>query len=71
MDKEKNPSKKSLIYTNSPGEELPVGYDVRILEYEKDNRVDVQQKLKLGAYDTRIVTFNPFDCYFESYYFSF
>ena len=48
-----------------PGEELPVGYDVRILEYEKDNRVDVQQKLKLGAYDTRIVTFNPFDCYYE------
>ena len=65
MDKEKNPPVKSVIYTNSPGEELPVGYDVRILEYEKDNRVDVQQKLKLGAYDTRIVTFNPFDCYYE------
>ena len=65
MDKEKNPPVKSVIYTNSPGEELPIGYDVRILEYEKDNRVDVQQKLKLGAYDTRIVTFNPFDCYYE------
>jgi len=65
MDKEKNPPMKSIIYTNSPGEELPVGYDVRILEYEKDNRVDVQQKLRLGAYDTRIVTFNPFDCYYE------
>lgn len=65
MDNEKNPPVKSLIYTNSPGEELPVGYDIRILEYEKDNRVDVQQKLSLGAYDTRIVTFNPFNCYYE------
>ena len=65
MDKGKNPPVKSIIYTNSPGEELPAGYDVRILEYEKDNRVDVQQKLKLGAYDTRIVTFNPFNCFYE------
>ena len=65
MDKEKNEPAKSMIYTNSPGEELPAGYDVRILEYSKDNRVNVDTKLRLGAYDTRIVTFNPFDCYYE------
>ena len=65
MDKDKNEPAKSLIYTNSPGEELPAGYDIRILQYEKDNRVNVHSKLSLGAYDTRIVTFNPFDCYYE------
>jgi hypothetical protein len=65
MDKEKNKFKKSLIYTNSAGEEIPAGYDMRILEYEKDNAINAQEKLQLGAYDTRIVTFNPFDCYYE------
>ena len=65
MDKEKNKFKKSLIYTNSAGEEIPAGYDMRILEYDKDNAINAQEKLQLGAYDTRIVTFNPFDCYYE------
>ena len=60
--------KKSIIYNQSPdsrGDNLPSGYDVKALDYEKDNRVDVQEKLQMGAYSTRTILFDPFNCYYE------
>jgi hypothetical protein len=60
--------KKSIIYNQTPdsrGESIPAGYDVKALEYSKDNRIDVQEKLKMGAFSTRIVLFDPFNCYYE------
>ena len=60
--------KKSIIYNQSPdsrGENLPAGYDVKALDYVKDNSVDVQDKLQMGAFSTRTVLFDPFNCYYE------
>jgi hypothetical protein len=60
--------KKSIIYNQTPdsrGTNTPAGYDVKALEYSKDNRVDVQEKLKMGAFSTRTILFDPFNCYYE------
>ena len=60
--------KKSIIYNESPdssGEKTPSGYDLKALEYSKDNRVNVQEKLKMGAFSTRTILFDPFNCYYE------
>ena len=57
--------KKSIIYNQSPdsrGQNLPAGYDVKALEYVKDNSVDVQDKLQMGAFSTRTILFDPFTC---------
>jgi hypothetical protein len=60
--------KKSIIYNQSPdsrGENIPAGYDVKALDYVKDNAVDVQDKLQMGAFSTRTILFDPFTCYYE------
>jgi len=60
--------KKSIIYNQTPdsrGSNLPSGYDAKALDYSKDNRVDVQEKLQMGAFSTRTVLFDPFTCYYE------
>ena len=38
---------------------------MKALEYRKDNNIDVQNKLQLGAFSTRTVLFDPFNCYYE------
>lgn len=60
--------KKSIIYNQTPdsgGYNIPSGYDAKALEYSKDNRIDVQEKLKMGAFSTRTVLFDPFNCYYQ------
>ena len=60
--------KKSIIFNNTPdsrGENIPAGYDIKAIEYSKDNRVNIQKKLEMGAYSTRTIIFDPFDCYYE------
>ena len=60
--------KKSIIYNQSPdsrGENIPAGYDAKALDYVKDNAVNVQDKLQMGAFSTRTVLFDPFNCYYE------
>ena len=60
--------KKSIIYNETPdngGEDIPEGYDMKALQFEKENAVNVQNKLRMGAYSTRTVVFNPFNCKYE------
>jgi len=60
--------KKSIIYNETPdtrGKNTPAGYDVKALDYVKDNAVNVQDKLQMGAFSTRTVLFDPFNCYYE------
>ena len=60
--------KKSIIYNQTPdsrGANIPAGYDAKALDYSKDNRVDIQEKLQMGAFSTRTVLFDPFNCYYE------
>ena len=61
-----NPQQKSIIFNQSVDkEEIPAGYDVKALEYAVDNKINVQDKLKMGTYSNRIVTFDPFSCFYE------
>ena len=65
MNTETNKPKKKFIYNETPegpcSANMPDGYDAKVLEYTVDNRVNVQEKLKMGAYSTRTWTFNPYD----------
>lgn len=60
--------KKSIIYNQTPDsrdDSVPAGYDGKALDYVKDNRVDVQEKLQMGAFSTRTILFDPLSCYYE------
>tara|TARA_B100000686_G_scaffold210668_1_gene217469 strand:+ start:1213 stop:2598 length:1386 start_codon:yes stop_codon:yes gene_type:complete len=60
--------KKSIIYNETPdsgGANIPEGYDMKALQFEKENSVNVQNKLRMGAYSTRTVVFDPFNCKYE------
>ena len=59
--------KKKYIYTGSTdsGGVVPAGYDGKILEHKADNRINLQDKLKMGAFNTKIVRFDPFNCFYE------
>ena len=68
MNADQNQKKKSIIYNDSPdgsGSAMPEGYDLKALQAVKDNRVNIQEKLKMGAFSTRTILFNPFDCVYE------
>jgi len=55
--------KKSIIFNETVG--IPEGYDLKALQYSKDSNVNVQNKLKMGAYSTRTILFDPFTTYYE------
>tara|TARA_Y100001938_G_scaffold51120_1_gene71343 strand:- start:405 stop:1733 length:1329 start_codon:yes stop_codon:yes gene_type:complete len=59
--------KKSFIYNESPDAKgtVPAGYDGKILEYQADNRVNIQEKFQMGTYGTKLVVFDPFNCFYE------
>jgi len=59
--------KRSLIFNESSDKDgqVPAGYDGKVLEQQADNAVDVQDKLQMGAYGTRLVLFNPFTCEYK------
>jgi hypothetical protein len=62
---------KSLIYNDSPdsgGQNIPFGYGGKILEYDIDNTIDVVSKFEIGTYSTKIITFDPFNCYYKVEY---
>ena len=59
-------SKKKFIYNGTDdGKGIPEGYDGKILEQTTDNRIDYQNKIRMGAYGTKLVVFNPFNCFYE------
>jgi len=59
----KQKKKKSLIYNLTTN--LPAGYDTKVLDYQGDNPIRSQEKLNVGAYGTRLVVFDPFNCFYE------
>ncbi len=71
LNKDTNPKKKSIIYNETPdagGIDIPEGYDMKALAFEKDNRNDIKSKLDQGTYSNRLITFNPFNCFYEVTY---
>ena len=59
--------KKRFIFNSSPdgGGQVPPAYNGKILEMRGDNRIDYQNKIRMGAYGTKLVVFNPFNCLYE------
>ena len=56
--------KKNIIYNDTPddcGKKVPEGYDVKALSFSKNNIQNTEDKEKVGARDTRILTFDPFN----------
>jgi len=54
--------KKAFIFNQTPdmgGQSIPEGYDGKALTYEVTNKVNAQKKDEMGAYNTRIITFDP------------
>ena len=59
----KQKKKKSFVFNNSTDvKATPPGYDGKILEHQSDNSIDVQSKMNMGAYKTKIVLFDTFNC---------
>ena len=60
--------KKSYIYNESPdsrGSKVPAGYDGKVLDQSSNNLIDAREKYKMGAYGTRLIVFDPFNCKYE------
>ena len=60
--------KKNIIFNDTPddcGKKVPEGYDVKALSFSKDNIQSTNDKEKVGARDTRIITYNPFDGFYR------
>ena len=56
--------KKKIIYNDTPddcGKEVPPGYDIKALSFTKGNIQTASDKQKVGARDTQLITFNPFN----------
>jgi hypothetical protein len=67
LDEEKNPRKKSIIFNNTTNRysDMPSGYHVKAIEFIKDNKINVQERFKMGFQSTRIITFNPFNGFYQ------
>jgi len=63
----KQEKKKSFIFNESTDArgQIPVGYDGKILKQSSDNAINAQEKMMMGAYATKLVIFNPFNCHYE------
>ena len=53
----------SYIFGNLP--DTPLGYDGRIVNFTADNRFIANEKLRMGAYKTRLILFNPLNCEYK------
>jgi hypothetical protein len=49
------------------GEKVPEGYDGKVVSYnvETAGSGNVTERMKLGLYNTKIVTFDPFNCFYK------
>ena len=68
LDPEKNKIKKAILFDNTfdeGGASIPPAYDMKALEYKEDNRVNIKDKMLLGAYSTKIITFDPYNCEYK------
>ena len=62
----KQDKKKSYVFNYSTDTQAtPAGYDGKILEHISDSSINVQSKMNMGAYKTKIILFNAYDCKYE------
>jgi len=68
LQKGRNPPKRSIIYNNTPdmgGKDIPKKYDTKALTFQKGNLVNLGEKYKVGAFSSKIISFDPFSCFYE------
>ena len=53
----------SYIFGNLP--DTPLGYDGCVINFNADNRFIANEKLRMGAYKTRLILFNPLNCEYK------
>ena len=62
----KQEKKKSYIFNNSTdAQAIPAGYDGKVLDHKSDSSINVQSKMNIGAYKTKIVLFDAYNCKYE------
>lgn len=61
------PHKRKFIYNQNVDKDgkVPAGYDGKILSYTPANAINAQEKFQIGAYATRLIVFDPFNCKYE------
>ena len=60
--------KKSVIYNESPSDDDSPGapgYDLKALEYSRNSAINVENKMMMGAYSTKLLSFDAKDAKFE------
>ena len=68
LDEQKNPPKRNIIYNNTPdegGKDIPKRYTTKALTFQKGNLVNLGEKYKVGAFSSKIISFDPFSCFYE------
>lgn len=71
MDKSKNEPKRSIIYTNTDddlGAKVPKQYTTKALEFNTNVPIATASRQKVGANETKLVTFDPFNCFYQVSY---
>ena len=60
----KQKKKKSYVFNNSPDgiKGVPAGYDGKLLDHQSDSTINIQSKMSMGAYKTKIVLFDTYNC---------
>ena len=60
--------KKKVIFNENvddQGKDIPATYEVKAVDYSQDSLINVQRKLQMGTFSTRIILFNPFNCLYQ------
>ena len=68
LQKRRNPPKRNIIYNNTPddgGKDIPKRYNTKALTFQKGNLVNLGEKYKVGAFSTKIISFDPFSGFYE------
>ena len=62
----KQDKKKSYVFNNTTDAQgIPAGYDGKVLDHKSDSSINVQSKMNIGAYKTKIVLFDAYNCKYE------
>lgn len=60
---------KRYVYTRTPDSVIPAGFNGKLLEFTiEDLSGTSENKRQIGAYSTRTILFDPFNCYYETIY---
>jgi hypothetical protein len=65
----KQEKKVKLIYTETT-DQIPSGFDAKIIDYSFDSNIEFQKNLQMGTYNTETYDYNPYDQKYEENGFS-